>query len=114
MFNGYLLYKDREFGKADSYQDSTDMVADLGLKVVFENAAISKEARNRKGAKGAEVDEDIRRAMQRVMMTPLENVEEITYRQSVLKDFLGNPEFSEKFYDNNKDLMDKWRKLGKK
>lgn len=114
MFNGYLLYKDREFGKADSYQDSTDMVADLGLKVVFENAAISKEARNRKGAKGAEVDEDIRRAMQRVMMTPLENVEEITYRQSVLKDFLGNPEFTEKFYDINKDLMEKWRKLGKK
>lgn len=114
MFNGYLLYKDREFGKADSYQDSTGIVADLGLKVLFENAAISKEARNRKGAQGAEVDEDIRRAMQRVMMTPLESEEEIVYRQNVLKDFLGNPEFAEKFYGITKELMEQWRKLGKK
>ena len=114
MFNGYLLYKDREFGKADSYQDSTGMVADLGLKVLFENAAISKEARNRKGTQTAEVDDDIRRAMQRVMMTPLENKSEIEYRQSVLKDFLGNPEFASKFYGITKELMEQWRKLGKK
>ncbi len=114
MFNGYLLYKDREFGKADSYQDSAGMVADLGLKVLFENAAISKEARNRKGTQTAEVDDDIRRAMQRVMMTPLENKSEIEYRQSVLKDFLGNPEFASKFYGITKELMEQWRKLGKK
>ena len=114
MFDVYLLYKDREFGKADSYQDSSGVVADLGLKVLFENGAISEEARNRKGARSPEVDEDIRRALQRVMMTSLENREEIEYRQSVLKDFLGNPEFTERFYGITKVLMEKWRKLGKK
>jgi len=114
MFNAYLLYKDREFGKTDSYQDSTGMVTDLGLKVLFENAAISKDARNRKGPQGAEVDEDIRRAMQRVMMTPLATKEEVEYRQSVLKDFLRNPEFAERFYGITKELMEQWRKLGKK
>ena len=114
MFNAYLLYKDREFSKADSYQDSTGMVTDLGLKVLFDNAAISKESRNRKGPQNSEVDEDIRRAMQRVMMTPLGTKEEIEYRQSVLKDFLRNPEFAEKFYGITKELMEQWRKLGKK
>lgn len=114
MLSAYLLYKDREFGKADSYQDSSGMVTDLGLKQLFENAAISKEARDRKSAQGAEQDEDIRRAMQRVMMTPLETAEEIEYRQSVLKDFLGNPEFAERFYGITRELMEQWRKLGKK
>ena len=114
MFNAYLLYKDREFSKADSYQDSTGMVTDLGLKVLFDNAAISKESRNKKGPQNSEVDEDIRRAMQRVMMTPLGTKEEIEYRQSVLKDFLRNPEFAEKFYSITKELMEQWRKLGKK
>lgn len=114
MFNAYLLYKDREFGKEDSYQDSTGMVKDLGLKVLFENAAISKEARNRKGPQGAEADEDISKAMQRVMMIPLATKDEIAYRQSVLKDFQKNPEFAEKFYGITKELMEQWRKLGKK
>ena len=114
MLSAYLLYKDREFGKADSYQDSSGMVTDLGLKQLFENAAISKEARDCKSAQGAEQDEDIRRAMQRVMMTPLETAEEIEYRQSVLKDFLGNPEFAERFYGITRELMEQWRKLGKK
>ncbi len=113
MFNAYLLYKDKEFGKADFYQDSAGMVTDLGLRVLFENAAISKDSRDRKGAQGAEVDEDIRKAMQRVMMTPLATEDEIEYRQGVLKDFLGNPEFTEKFYGITKKLMEKWRKLGK-
>lgn len=114
MLNAYLLYKDREFGKVDFYRDSAGMVTDLGLKVLFENAAISKESRNRKGAQGAEADEDIRKAMQRVMMTPLATEDEILYRQSVLKDFLGNPEFTEKFYGITKELTEQWRKLGKK
>ena len=113
MLNVFLLYKDKEFSKADAYQDSGGMVTDLGLKVLFENAAISKEARNRKGAQSAEIDEDISRAMRRVMMTPLESEEEITYRQGILKDFLRNPEFGAKFYEINKDLMERWRKLGK-
>lgn len=114
MLNAYLLYKDREFGKLDFYRDSAGMVTDLGLKVLFENAAISKESRNRKGAQGAEADEDIRKAMQRVMMTPLATEDEILYRQNVLKDFLGNPEFTEKFYGITKELTEQWRKLGKK
>lgn len=114
MLNVHLLYKDKEFGKTDSYQDSSGMVTDLGLKVLFENAAVSKDARDKKGSKGAEADEDIRRAMQRVMMTPLTTAEEIEYRQSVLKDFLGNPEFAERFYEITKNLMEQWRKLGKK
>lgn len=114
MLNAYLLYKDGEFGKVDFYRDSAGMVTDLGLKVLFENAAISKESRNRKGAQGAEADEDIRKAMQRVMMTPLATEDEILYRQSVLKDFLGNPEFTEKFYGITKELTEQWRKLGKK
>lgn len=113
MFNAYLLYNDREFGKVDTGKDSSGMINDLGLKILFENAAISQEARDRKNARGAEVDEDIRRAMQRVMMTPLETAEQILYRQSVLKDILANPEFAEKFYDINKDMMERWRKLGK-
>ncbi len=114
MLNAYLLYKDKEFSKADFYQDSAGMVTDLGLKVLFENAAISKEARNVKGAQRAEADEDIRKAMQRVMMTPLATREELEYRQNVLKDFLNNPEFTERFYSITKALMEQWRKLGKK
>ena len=35
------------------------MVTDLGLKVLFENAAVSKDARDKKGSQGAEADEDI-------------------------------------------------------
>lgn len=114
MLNGYLLYKDREFGKADSYQDSSGMISDLGLKVLFENAAINKDTRNQKLREKVEADEDIRRAMQRVMMTPLETPEEIAYRQNILKDFLKNPEFSEKFYGRVKSMMEQWRRMGKK
>lgn len=114
MLNVHLLYKDKEFGKADSYQDSSGMVTDLGLKVLFENAAVSKDTRDKKGPQGTEVDEDIRRAMQRVMMTPLTTGEEIEYRQNVLKDFLRNPEFANEFYNITKELTEQWRKLGKK
>lgn len=113
MLNAFLLYADSEYGNGKPYQDTESIVQDLGLKLLFENAAINQQARNRTVKQSIDLDEEIRKAMRKVMMNPLRTEEEISYRQGVLKDFLACPDFTEKLYEITSRLMANWRKHGK-
>lgn len=113
MLNVYLLYPDSEYGTGKPYHDTESIVNDLGLKHLFENAAIHQQARNRAVKQSIDLDQEILKAMRKVMMTPLRTEEELKYRQAVMKDFLAYPEFTEKLYDAARRLMTAWRKHGK-
>ena len=60
MLNAFLLYADSEYGNGKPYQDTESIVQDLGLKLLFENAAINQQARNRTVKQSIDLDEEIR------------------------------------------------------
>ena len=113
MLSVNLLYENSEFGSGKPYHDTESVVNDLGLNFLFENAAINQQARNRAVKQTIDIDSEISRAMRKVMMTPLRTEEELKYRQAVLKDFLANPDYTEKLYDAARRLIAAWKKHGK-
>lgn len=113
MLSVNLLYENSEFGSGKPYHDTESVVNDLGLNFLFENAAINQQARNRAVKQSIDTDDEIHRAMRKVMMTPLRTEEELQYRQAVLKDFLAYPDYAEKLYDATRRLIAAWKKHGK-
>lgn len=113
MLSVHLLYENSEFGSGKPYHDTESVVNDLGLNFLFENAAINQQARNRAVKQSIDIDNEIHRAMRKVMMTPLRTEEELKYRQAVLKDFLAYPDYTEKLYDAARRLIAAWKKHGK-
>lgn len=113
MLSVNLLYENSELGGGKPYHDTESIVNDLGLNHLFENAAINQQARNRAVRQTIDIDNEIHKAMRKVMMTPLRTEEELKYRQAVLKDFLSNPDFTEKLYDAARRLIAAWKKHGK-
>ena len=113
MLSVNLLYENSEYGSGKPYHDSESIVGDLGLNFIFDNAAINQQARNRAVKQSIDIDQEIHRAMRKVMMTPLRTEDELKYRQAVLKDFLAYPDYTEKLYDAARRLMAAWKKHGK-
>lgn len=113
MLSVNLLYENSEFGSGKPYHDTESVVNDLGLNFLFENAAINQQARNRAVKQSIDTDDEIHRAMRKVMMTPLRTEEELQYRQAVLKDFLAYPDYAEKLYDATRRLIAAWKKHSK-
>ena len=113
MLSVNLLYENSEFGSGKPYHDTESVVNDLGLNFLFENAAINQQARNRAVKQSIDTDDEIHRAMRKVIMTPLRTEEELQYRQAVLKDFLAYPDYAEKLYDATRRLIAAWKKHSK-
>lgn len=112
--NVRLLFPDREWKGVVAYFDSNSIVNDLGLHVLFQSASRDQERSEGNVQTISAADSHLSNVLKRVMMVPLENAEEIYYRQEIMADCFQNQQFLHDLYDSVKDLMSRWEKLGKK
>ena len=81
----YLMYKDKDFDKDIQVPKNTGtIIKDLGLDVIL--------------AKMANGDELVQDVSMKAMFTSLTNLEEITYRQEIVKDSINNPAVIREIY----------------
>ncbi|MCP2239632.1 hypothetical protein PQ689_03825 [Thermoanaerobacterium thermosaccharolyticum] len=74
----FLLYKNRDFDmKQDLHWNEQMLVQDLGLNAVFDAMA--------------QGDEFLYDVAYKVILTSLNDIDEILYRQDILRDCLKNP-----------------------
>ena len=108
-----LLYEHTDRLGDAPYYDAQSITQDLGLKALF--LAASKTVIYDKGQVVRIGNEDpyIRDCMRRVMMIPLQDREEIRYRQEILRDFLENEDLAAQFYEISSNVLNEWNKLGR-
>ena len=81
----YLMYKDKDFDKDIQVPKNTEtIIKDLGLDVIL--------------ATMANGDELVRDVSTKAMFTTLTNLEDITYRQEIVKDSINNPAVVREIY----------------
>ena len=81
----YLMYKDKDFDKDREVPKNTEtIIKDLGLDVIL--------------ATMANGDEFVRDVSKKAMFTNLTNLEDITYRQEIVKDSINNPAVIREIY----------------
>lgn len=81
----HLLYRDRDLDTvAELRREAADITRDLGLDALFDTMA--------------QGDDLLRSVAQRVIFTPLQTPEEVTYRQAVLRDCLSNRDIAREIY----------------
>jgi len=81
----YLMYKDRDFDKDMQVPENAEtIIKDLGLDVIL--------------ATMANGDELVHDVSMKAMFTNLTNLEDITYRQEIVKDSINNPAIIREIY----------------
>ena len=111
--NSYLLYKDTDYLTEAPYFDAPCIIQDLGLRTLFMAAA--KEVVYEEGAVKTIKKEDpfLLDTMKKIMMIPLQNGEQITYRQEILKDCLKDEAFIRSLYALCNEILNRWKALGR-
>ncbi|MBR5421061.1 MAG: hypothetical protein IK115_07950 [Lachnospiraceae bacterium] len=112
--NVHLLYADREWTSAKSYFDWSGMTKDLGLKTLFRCASLDSIVRSSRAVYTEQEDPFLGQTMRRVMRVPLQNEEEIRYRQEIVKDCLRKQGFVDSLYRISCKLLEDWEALGRK
>ncbi len=96
--NPFLMYKDKDFDLNKELCSNADiLIDDLELDTLFE--AISSG------------DEYIKNVAKVAMLTNLKNIEEIKYRQEVLKDTINNFEVINEIYQLNNEAIEKEKSI---
>lgn len=95
-----LLYSDREMPPAGiAYHEREDIIKDLNLSVIFRAAAQPVWKGGMSSAKQAEKEDVfVYETIKRIMLTPLQEAQEIKYRQAMVKEAVARPEFIDKLY----------------
>ncbi|WP_434578676.1 hypothetical protein [Thermoanaerobacterium thermosaccharolyticum] len=94
----FLLYKNRDFDmKQDLHWNEQMLVQDLGLNAVFDAMA--------------QGDEFLYDVAYKVILTSLNDVDEIIYRQDILKDCLKHPSIIRSIYDIAVETLEMRRKI---
>ncbi len=111
--NSYLLYKDTDYLTEAPYFDAPCIIQDLGLRTLFMAAA--KEVVYEEGLVKNVKKEDpfLLDTMKKIMMIPLQNGEQITYRQEILKDCLKDEAFIRSLYALCSETLNRWKALGR-
>lgn len=112
--NVYLLYKDRDFKSPKPYYDWNGIVKDLGLNTLFELAKSDLIMKDGKVMYVDREDENLSKVLRKVMQVPLVSVEEINYRQQVVKDALLREGVIDNLYQTTGNILRNWDKLGRK
>ncbi len=112
--NVHLLYEDQEWSSAGSYFDSGSVIHDLGLETLFRASSRDQERAEGNVQSITAADEFLGKTLKRVMMKPLETMEQIRYRQEIMEDCFQNEQFLRSLYEYARDLNIRWEKLGKK
>ena len=96
--NTYLLYQEKDWVNTVPYYDSSSIVQDLSLHILFRMASRDVIREGEAVKQVTETDPFIQETMRKVMLVPLESSEEIYFRQSVLKDCINNEDFVRDLY----------------
>ncbi len=112
--NVFLLFADREWTTAKPYFDWLSIAKDLGLNAVFKAAGIDSILRGNRAVYTEKEDPYLGSTVKKVMRTPLQNTEEIAYRQEIVKDCFRKQAFVADLYQISSKLLEDWDKLGRK
>lgn len=112
--NTNLLFPDKDWMNPETYYDYNSIVQDLSLHIIYRMAA--RQVFWEKGEVKSISDSDhfIQETFRKVVAVPLVSEEEILYRQSIIKDCLGNEDFIREIYHKSEDILRKWDLLGRK
>ena len=112
--NVYLLFPDREWTTAKPYFDWMSISKDLGLNSVFKSASLDSIFRGNRAVYSEKEDPFLGSTVKKVMRTPLQNADEISFRQEILKDCFRKQAFVADLYQVSGKLLADWDKLGRK
>lgn len=112
--NTYLLYQEKDWVNTVPYYDSSSIVQDLSLHILFRMASRDVIREGEAVKQVTESDPFIQETMRKVMLVPLESSEEIYFRQSVLKDCINNEDFVRDLYKTVTEILKNWEVLGRK
>ena len=112
--NVFLLFADREWTTARPYFDWMSISKDLGLNAVFKAAGMDSIFRGNRAVYSEKEDPYLGSTVKKVMRTPLQNAEEIAYRQEIVKDCFRKQAFVADLYQLSGKLLEDWDKLGRK
>ena len=94
----HLLYSDSEFENNDVFPDyMLDVETDLGLESLYEVMS--------------DGDENIKNAVRRIILRPLEDKKTVIYRQKILMDCIEHKEEVRRLYDFIKEIIDKKQEM---
>lgn len=109
-----LLYRDKDWNQqSKQYFDWETIREDLGLKTLFDMASKEIQWSGKTVKRIEEADTTIMKNMEKVMMVPLKDAEEILYRQEVIRDFEKNEELIFDLYRFAKQVLSEWQGLGR-
>lgn len=111
--NVHLLYSDKDWSPAKPYHDWGGMVKDLGLDALFDAAKQDAVVRNSRVVYAEHEDPFLGQTMKRVMCVPLDNKEDVLYRQEILRDCLKREDFAGRLYVLASKVLADWEKLGR-
>ncbi len=111
--NVNLLYSHKDWTHIRQYYDWRGIVKDLGLEALFKAAAIDSVVRVNRSVYRETEDEFFDQCVRRVMCVPLENAEEVKYRQAVLKDCIRYEELTASLYSVAEKVLADIEKLGR-
>lgn len=109
-----LLYPDKEWVGVKKYSDFKNITQDLGLKTLYNTASKVVVREDGKVKKIMDSDMFIQDVFSKVMTVPLQNSDEVYYRQEILKDCLEREDFIIKLYNLVTAVLTEWDKLGRK
>lgn len=112
--NAYLLYREKEQSAEGRYFEEKNIIRDLGLETVFWAASRDVIREGEKVIALGEPDPFLESAMRKVMMVPLMNAGEISYRQEILWDCFAEEAFIEELYRFSTEVLTCWDSLGRK
>ena len=112
--NVFLLFADREWTGAKPYFDWMSISKDMGLNAVFRSACMDSIFRGNRAVYSEKEDPYLGSTVRKVMRTPLQNNEEIAYRQEIVKDSFRKQAFVADLYRISEKLLEDWDKLGRK
>lgn len=109
-----LLYADKDWTNTKSYYDWSSMEKDLGLTTLYALAERDLIMKNGKVMYVDREDPFLAEVMKKVIRVPLENKEELYYRQEVLQDCFAHEGIVDELYHQAEKVMSAWDKLGRK
>ncbi len=111
--NSFLLYEETDRLPGAGYFDAANIIQDLNLEALFFSASQEAEYENGKIKRFGKEDPFIRNAVRKIMMIPLQNEEQILFRQEILQDFLENEDVIRRLYVISSRVIEGWNMLGR-
>ena len=108
-----LMYPDKEWKNTGSYFGWDMIEKDLGLSALYSSAEKGYNASHRRGNTPRE-SLGLSQIMRRAMQVPVENKEQLLYRQEIMKDCFAYEGFAEELFSFASGMISDWDKIGRR